>query len=90
MRQHQQRIFWIYQKCARCQHVATTVYTPDLLNGPVESECHRRGCGHKWSLAIEINGVKAAEIRRNIEQAERLQKLIDDIEQIREGLRNDP
>lgn len=86
---YQQRIFWRQQHCSKCDHRATTVYTPELLTGPVQSECLRRECGLQWSLAVEKNGPAEKRIRDHVRLAERLAKLIDEMDSIKRILNND-
>lgn len=88
--------FWLRQKCPDCGHVATTVYTPDLLLGPVQSECMSkynpcaRECSNLgWGLAIEIGGWKEREIRRLLRIADRMDRLLKETSRIREELRHD-
>ena len=54
-------VFWLDQRCPKCGHVAPTVYTPDLLKGPVNRECGsinnplRRNsqCLFNWDVAVD-------------------------------------
>lgn len=95
MKRRQENIFWIYQKCPTCGHAATTVYTPDLLLGPVESECKSKWnpcadpCSTRWGLAIEIGGAKERDIRRLIRIADRRDRLIKEASMITEELSHD-
>lgn len=52
-------VFWKSNFCPSCGYLHSTVYTPDLLDGPIECTCRRHKgcevakypCSAKWGFA---------------------------------------
>lgn len=51
--------FWLTDNCPACGHSCPVIYSPDLLNGPIERECGSKNnpirknsvCYEKWTFA---------------------------------------
>jgi len=91
-KKRQEPVFWLDNGCPFCNHSAPLVYTPDLLNGPIEFECPSqfnpmrkyKPCAGKWSVAIEIK--KKNELRDLLELAKRQDSLYSKINENRTKL----
>jgi len=73
--------FWIANNCPACGHAGRIVYTPDLLEGPIDMVCRSKDnpmrinsqCHHEWGFAATEE--KKAEIRELLKLAERTNEL---------------
>ena len=92
MKQRQEPIFWVSNRCHRCNHYHSLVYTPDLLNGPIQCSCTsvnnpcRVGCEcyAEWDFAATREQLEI--IKENLKLAEQQDLLYAQIKRNREKL----
>ena len=74
MKRRNEPCFWVEDECSFCGN-RSTVYTPDLLSGPIEKECPR--CHHKWGFAPKDGDT--SKIEKLLQLARRQDDLWDEI-----------